>query len=137
MRRPGFNRIILAAAVTSLIVLVAVNVFGAFAAANTVPVTRLDQLTNAVLISQLVPTACAGLNITNIVYWSGSGTCSGSNGNNLVLGTPGNDTINARKGNDCIVAGGGNDYVEGKNGNDICIEGPGADTYISCTIVYP
>lgn len=54
---------------------------------------------------------------------SGSGTLTGTDGNDLILGSPGADIIDGNGGNDCIVGGGGDDSLNGNNGNDVCLGG--------------
>ncbi|HMK07725.1 MAG TPA: hypothetical protein VK449_01720, partial [Anaerolineales bacterium] len=48
----------------------------AYAAANTVPATRLGQQTNAITANTLKPSACASISLTSIV--TGSGTFNGT-----------------------------------------------------------
>jgi Ca2+-binding RTX toxin-like protein len=123
----------------------------AFAAANTVPPTRLADVqvrnyvgNDALKAQDFAPPECASIRSTlqRIVYIGGSpGTPS--NQSELILGTAGNDTINARGGNDCVLGGGGNDWLCGglirvildeifctegiSNNNDVIIGGPGYD----------
>lgn len=134
MKRLRFLRVALGLSVFVLASLVLVSVFAAAAAANTVPDSRLDQISLNMLANQLKPAACNSINLTTIIICTGSGTCRGTGANNLILGTPGDDTIKAGNGTDCIIAGAGDDSVTGNSGVDICIEGPGFDTYKSCTV---
>jgi Ca2+-binding RTX toxin-like protein len=109
----------------------------AFAAANTVPPTRLDDVqvrnyvgNDALKAQDFAPPECASIRSTlqRIVYIGGSpGTPS--NQSELILGTAGNDTINAGGGNDCVLGGGGNDTINGQGGNDVLIGGPGDDSF--------
>jgi Ca2+-binding RTX toxin-like protein len=109
----------------------------AFAAANTVPPTRLDDVqvrnyvgNDALKAQDFAPPECASIRSTlqRIVYIGGSpGTPS--NQSELILGTAGNDTINARGGNDCVLGGGGNDTLNGQAGDDVLIGGPGNDSF--------
>jgi hypothetical protein len=108
-----------------LILLVVLGVITASAAANIVPVTWLGATNLPITANDLKPAACAALNLTNLVV--GSGTFNGSNGNDLILGSPGADTINGRQGGDCILGGGGNDILRGHVGNDVLLGGPGND----------
>jgi Ca2+-binding RTX toxin-like protein len=105
----------------------------AFAAANTVPPTRLADVqvrnyagNDALKAQDFAPPECAPIrsSLTSIVYISSS-TPTGAAA--LILGTTGNDTINAGGGNDCVLGGGGNDTLRGQGGNDVLIGGPGAD----------
>jgi Ca2+-binding RTX toxin-like protein len=120
--------------VFALVVLVLASVLTADAAANTVPQTRLTDQSRAITVNDLKPPECAGINLNNIVVCTGTGICSGTGGNDLILGTAGSDTgLNGRivggNGNDCILGGAGNDDLRGQGGNnDVCIGGPGNDT---------
>jgi len=105
-----------------LFALIAVNVASAFAAANSVPATRLDDDAFPITANDLKPSECAALNLTNIVV-GGNGTA----GNDLILGTAGNDTLRGGNGDDCIVGGGGNDRLDGQRGNDILLGQDGND----------
>ncbi len=106
----------------------------AFAAANTVPPTRVDDEqaknyagNNALKAQDFAPPECDPIRsgLANIVYIVSSTPTSA---NELVLGRPIADNINASGGNDCVVGGGGNDTLRGWTGNDVVIGGPGADT---------
>jgi len=105
-----------------LIALIAVNFASAFAAANSVPASRLDDDSFPITANDLKPAECAALNLTNIVV-AGNGTA----GNDLILGTAGNDTLRGDNGDDCIVGGGGNDRLDGQRGNDILLGQDGND----------
>ncbi|NTW97877.1 MAG: hypothetical protein HGB28_04930 [Oscillochloris sp.] len=97
----------------------------ATAAANSIPETRLDSISQPVGIADLTPDACAGHALGTLV--TGSGTIVGTSGNDLILGGPGNDVINGQGGDDCLLGGGGDDTLAGGSGDDVCIGGPGAD----------
>ena len=105
-----------------LIALIAVNAASAFAAANSVPATRLDDDTLPITANDLKPSECAGINLTNIII-----NGSGSGGNDLILGTAGGNTINGHAGDDCIVGGGGDDQLTGLGGADVLLGGGGDD----------
>jgi len=145
------TRLLSRLAVFALVVLVLASVLTAAAAANFVPVTRADDLNlGARTPDQLKPLECT-MALTNIVRCTGTGICSGTDGNDLILGTAGDDTGTLRivggTGNDCILGGAGNDDLRGQGGNDIllggngndalnggagtdiCIGGPGTDTF--------
>jgi Ca2+-binding RTX toxin-like protein len=107
----------------------------AFAAANTVPPTRLADVqirnyagNDALKAQDFAPPECAPIrsSLTSIVY---IGITSPTNASELVLGTAGNDTINAGGGSDCVLGGGGNDTLRGQTGNDVLIGGPGNDSF--------
>lgn len=102
----------------------------AVAATNTVPPTRVDSQSVFFDIEHLKPPACAGISVTNLV--TGSGTLSGTEGNDLILGGPAADEINGLGGNDCILGGGGDDVINGGDGNDVCIGGPASDAFTEC-----
>jgi Ca2+-binding RTX toxin-like protein len=97
----------------------------AYAAANTVPATRLGQQSIAITANALKPSACASLNLANIV--TGSGTINGTNQNDLVLGSGGDDDMTGRGGTDCLMGGSGADTLTGSNGVDILLGGDGDD----------
>jgi Ca2+-binding RTX toxin-like protein len=103
----------------------------ALTAGNTVPATHAGSVTRGIAANDLKPAACAGITLTDLV--TGSGTFSGTNGNDLIVGGPGNDTINGKAGDDCILGGGGNDSINGGGGNDVCIGGPGIDSFAGCS----
>lgn len=109
-----------------LLIISAAGVFSAVAASNTVPFTRLDDDSFPITANGLKPSACGSLNLTNVVVISGNG--SGTNGNDLLLGSTGGDNIRGRDGNDCIVGGGGGDNLDGQKDNDILLGGIGNDS---------
>jgi hypothetical protein len=98
----------------------------ALAASNTVPASRLDNITQGIGVPDLAPPECAAIasGLSNLVI-IGSG--SPGNGSDLIIGTSGADTITAGRGSDCIVAGGGDDTVNGNQGSDVLLGGPGND----------
>ena len=96
-------------------------------AANTVPASNVGSSSAAITANTLKPAACNGITLTNLVIGS-----TGTNGNDLVLGSAGADTMNGGNGNDCILGGGGNDNITGGAGTDVCIGGPGTDTFTTC-----
>jgi Ca2+-binding RTX toxin-like protein len=114
------------------IVLLALSTMGAvsaLAAGNNVPVTRLMDQSRSVIASELAPPECNSIrNTLETVIVCTGGNCSGSNANELMLGTPGSDIIDGKNGDDCIVGGGRDDTLTGDNGNDILVGGSGNDT---------
>ena len=58
---------------------------------------------------------------------SGTGTITGTPGDDVICGSPGTDTINGGDGDDIILAGGGGDALVGGPGNDQLNGGPGVD----------
>jgi len=115
-----------------LAILVFISTMTAVAAANTVPITRLDVNTAAMNANAIKPAACSALNLTAIVICPAGGTCNGTGVNELILGTSGAETIKGRGGTDCIVGGNGNDSLIGNGASDVCIGGPGTDTFTTC-----
>lgn len=112
-----------------LAVLIVVSIGSAFAATIVVPSTRLTDQTNPITISELAPAECSNISssLTVLVVCSG-GSCSGSNANELIIGTDGYDAIDARNGTDCVVGGDGDDNLNGGNDNDVIIGAGGNDT---------
>ncbi|MGB2895558.1 MAG: hypothetical protein WBB65_05265 [Anaerolineales bacterium] len=109
-----------------LIALIAVNAASAFAAANSLPASRLDEDSFPITANDLKPSECSSLNLTNIVVISGNG--SGTNANDLILGSAGGDTLRGSDGDDCIVGGGGDDSLDGQKGNDVLLGQDGNDS---------
>jgi Ca2+-binding RTX toxin-like protein len=125
--------------VVALLVLIFASLTSAFAAANTVPSTRLTDQSRAIAANDLKPAECAALNLVSVIVCpAGGGNCNGDNQNNLILGSPNADTIRGRGGNDCILGGGGDDTLQGNaGGRDVCIGGPGNDIFQTCETTYP
>lgn len=113
-----------------LIALVLFSSVTALAATNTVPATRIDNLSLIIGLNDKKPSACEGSFLTSLV--TGTGTITGTSGNDLILGSSAADTIDGLGGDDCIVAGGGDDNITGGDGTDVCMGGPGSDTFITC-----
>src|SRR5215208_6975505 len=110
--------------------LILVSITSAFAAGLNVPPSNVGQESIHVTINNLTPPICAALYLTNLV--SGSGTLTGTAGNDLIIGSAGADTIDGLGGDDCILAGNGDDILTGSDGTDICIGGSGMDTFATC-----
>lgn len=113
-----------------LIALIVVTSMTAIAATNTVPPTRMEDQPISFNINHLKPSACSALWLTNLV--TGSGTLTGTDGNDLIIAGSGADTIDGLGGDDCILGGGGMDIITGGDGDDVCIGGPDSDTLIDC-----
>ena len=113
----------------SLVALIIISSATAFAAANTIPATNVSHQTVNVSINDLKPSTCNGLFLTNLI--TGSGTLTGTEGNDLILDSSGTDVIDGLGGDDCILGGGGDDLITAGDGTDICIGGPGDDTFIA------
>ncbi|MBC7877720.1 MAG: hypothetical protein H7Y59_11180 [Anaerolineales bacterium] len=113
-----------------MIALILFSSVTAIATTNTVPDTRVSLDTLPLNLNDLKPSSCAGLFLTNLI--TGSGTLTGTAGNDLILGSSSIDVIDGLGGDDCIVGGGGDDLLTGGDGNDICLGGPGTDTFTTC-----
>ncbi len=111
-------------ALIALLALILAGVISALAAANTVDESGAEDSSRAITANDLKPTECASLNLTSVVQ---IGVGAPTNGNDLILGTPGGDLINAQNGDDCIVGGNGNDIILGGNGSDVILGDAGAD----------
>lgn len=116
--------------IVGLVALLVLSSMTAIAATNTVPPTRVDNVAVSFNLNHIKPSACAGISATNLI--TGSGTITGTEGNDLIFGSAGADEIYGLGGNDCIVGGGGDDMLDGGNGNDVCIGGAGDDVFENC-----
>jgi Ca2+-binding RTX toxin-like protein len=114
-------------AAAGLLGIVIVSLTSVLTAANSVPVSRLDQVTSPIGADDLKPPSCDSLTLTNVV--TGSGAFSGTAASELIIGSSGTDTILAGGGNDCLLAGGGLDVLNGGAGTDVCLSGPGLDVF--------
>lgn len=112
------------------VLIVSVSALTAFTAGISISNTSLGVQSSFVSANQVKPSACAGLNLTSIV--TGSGTLTGTSGNDLILGSSGVDTIDGLGGDDCILGGGGDDLIDGNTGTDVCLGGPGTDAFSAC-----
>lgn len=101
------------------------SALSALAAANVVPSTSATEQSSVPTANDIKPAECAALNLTAIVV--GSGTFSGSNANELVLGSAGVDDIDGVGGDDCVLGGGSADTINGGADNDVLLGGAGAD----------
>jgi len=113
-----------------LLALILVSVGTAFAAGITVSSSNIGKQSVLVTANDVKPSACAALNLTNLI--SGSETLTGTEGNDLIVGSSGADMIDGLSGDDCILGGGGDDTITGNEGTDICLGGPGTDSFTSC-----
>lgn len=112
-------RVALKLAPLALLAAVSVAAVDGATAANSVPTSRLGLSSVARTIQQLAPPQCSGLTLTSLVI--GSGTFSGTAGNDLILGSVGADLISGGGGDDCVMGGGGIDTLLGGLGTDICL----------------
>jgi Ca2+-binding RTX toxin-like protein len=110
--------------------LIVVSIATAFAAGITVPSSNIGLESVPVTAEDLKPSACNGITLTQII--SGSGILTGTDGNDLIVGSSGADTIDGLGGNDCILGGGGDDSLNGNDGTDVCLGGPGNDNFTNC-----
>lgn len=113
-----------------LVALIIISSVTAFAAANIVQTTNVTHQTMNVNIDDLKPSTCTGWTLENLV--TGTGPITGTEYNDLILGSSGADSIDGLGGDDCIVGGGGDDQITGNSGTDICIGGLGSDTFTTC-----
>jgi Ca2+-binding RTX toxin-like protein len=112
------------------ITLILVSIVSAFAAGIIVPNTNVGAKSIPVYANDIKPSACASLNLTNII--SGSGILLGTAGNDLIIGSTGIDIIDGLGGDDCILGGDGDDTITGGVGNDVCLGGAGTDVFLTC-----
>jgi Ca2+-binding RTX toxin-like protein len=112
-----------------LIVLVIISVFTAFAAGIDIAPSNIGIESIPVSADDLKPSICT-MHLTNIVR--GAGTITGTNGNDLIMGSSESDIIDGGGGDDCIVGGDGDDSIDGNSGTDICIGGAGNDNFSNC-----
>ena len=117
-----------------LFLLIAMTTFSAFAAGITVPYVNIDAHHRNVTADDLKPAQCASITLTNLV--TGTGTITGTAGNDLILGSASADTIDGQGGDDCILGGGGDDSLTGGTDTDICLGGPDNDTFATCETEY-
>jgi Ca2+-binding RTX toxin-like protein len=103
-------------------------------ASNSMPATKLGQSGTSVTADGIKPSACSSITVTNIV--GGSGTFSGTGGNDLILGSSGLDAISGGNGDDCIIGGSGLDTINGGGGTDVCIGHAGV-TFLFCETHIP
>jgi RTX calcium-binding nonapeptide repeat (4 copies) len=108
-------------------VIVVVCTIPALTATNAVPGTRASQTASAITGNNLKPSACAAVNIQNVVVG-----IDGTGVRDLVLGTAAGTSVRGRATADCVLGGGGNDTINGDGGTDVCIGGPGTDTFANC-----
>jgi Ca2+-binding RTX toxin-like protein len=113
-----------------LVVLILISSVTALATANIVQTTNVGHQTVNVNINDLKPPNCAGWTLTNLV--TGAVSITGTESNDLILGSANADTIDGLGGDDCILGGGGDDQITGGDGIDVCIGGPGSDNFIAC-----
>lgn len=109
-----------------LVALILFSTLTAVSAANTIPSTRLDAAASSVSVNDLKPSTCAGLFLTNLI--TGTGTLTGTEGNDLLLASSSADVIDGLGGDDCIVGGGG---------SDTCNGGDGTDVFVACEVENP
>lgn len=108
-----------------ILVLILTSAFSTMAASNSIPKTGISQHVRAITANDLKPPECAGITVTNKV--SGTGSFSGTDANDLIIGSAAADLIVDINGNDCILGGGGDDTLEGGLGDDVILGGPGND----------
>jgi signal peptidase I len=126
--RFGAPTLLLVAAVTSVV---------AFTSGNTVPVSYAGASNKPVALSQVAPSQCSGLSLTNQIVMTTNST-AGTGSADLIVGrnVAATVTLNSGGGDDCVVGGGGagtTNKFDGGPGNDVCIGAPGAtNTFKNC-----
>ncbi len=120
--------------IMGLLLVVLMASISAAAAANTVPASRLDSMSQGITLDDFIPTECT-MTIENVIV-SNAGTINGTNQNDLILAGTGNNNIRGRGGDDCILGGGGNDTINGGVGYNVCFGGPGTDNFTNCDETY-
>ena len=123
-------RIVFQIMLFGFIALILVSVITAYAASIQITPSKMSVSSFPVSAENLKPPACSALYLTNIVR--GAGTITGTNGNDLILGSIEGDIIDGGGGNDCIVGGEGDDSIDGNSGTDVCIGGAGNDSFSNC-----
>jgi Ca2+-binding RTX toxin-like protein len=108
-----------------LLLLVVLSMGVAVSGANIVPVTGIEDYSQAIEPDDLKPPECSSIHIDRIV--DGTGRIRGTGNNDLILGGPEDNTMNGGNGDDCILGGAGNDTINGNKGNDVLLGGPGND----------
>jgi Ca2+-binding RTX toxin-like protein len=124
------RRFPLRALIFGLVALVIMTSLTAVAATNTIPSTRIAAQAVSFNINHLKPSACSGISVTTLI--TGTGTITGTAGNDLILASASADTIDGLGGDDCILGGGGDDTINGGSGSDVCIGGGGTDLFTDC-----
>jgi Ca2+-binding RTX toxin-like protein len=114
-------------AAAGLLAIAIMSLTSVLTAANSVPVSHADRVTNTIGANDLKPSTCDSITVTSLVV--GSGVFSGTAASELIIGSSGIDTILAGGGNDCVLAGGGSDVLNGGAGTDVCESGPGLDIF--------
>jgi Ca2+-binding RTX toxin-like protein len=120
--------------ILSMLGLILISVGAASTASITVPATNVDDSSRGITIDDIKPVECT-MNLTALLICPPD--CSGSNANELILGSPNAEWLRGKNGDDCILGGGGDDDIWGDNGNDVCIGGPGNDTFRGCEVEIP
>ncbi|MBL8061578.1 MAG: hypothetical protein JNK32_01045 [Anaerolineales bacterium] len=113
-----------------LFAVIVITSMTAIAAANTVPPSQVDDQPVSYNVNHLKPSACSGIVLSNLI--TGPGTLTGTEGNDLILGSTGADVIDGLGGNDCILGGGGADTITGGDSSDVCLGGADTDAFTTC-----
>ena len=114
----------------TFLVLVVANAVMVLTATNSVPITRADNEVSGVNANDLKPEECAALDLTNVE--GGSVAVTGTDANDLLLGSELLDAIDGRAGDDCLVGGPGDDTLDGGPGTDVCLGDAGVDVFLNC-----
>lgn len=115
-----------ALATLGMMALIFASVISATAASNTISPSGADEQRRTTTANDLKPPECSGVTVTNSIQATGNAT--GTNANELMLGSAAANTLDGSGGGDCILGGGGNDTLRGSGGGDVLLGGPGDDS---------
>lgn len=113
-------------AALGMLALIFTSVVSATAASNTIPKTNAGEHRRTATANDIKPSECSGIAVASKIQATGNAT--GTNANELMLGSAAANTLDGSGGNDCIVGGGGNDTLRGSGANDVLLGGPGDDS---------
>jgi hypothetical protein len=135
--------------VLGLLMLIFIASATALAAANTVPVTAMEDYRATVNFGSIVPD-CSGITFASkdqlLMGPFPGNIANGGNGDDCIIGTAANESLSGGQGNDVILGGAGNDHLYGGQGNDYLDGGPGidiceggqgngTDTFVNCETI--
>src|SRR3989344_597246 len=86
-------------------------------------------ITTSGVAALIVPVECQSMVFTNMIPGTnGSEILNGTPNSDLILAMGGSDVVNGGGGNDCIVGGTGSDRLLGGGGNDVILGGDDSDS---------
>lgn len=97
----------------------------AFTASNSVAPSKIGEDLIAQNVNDVKPSECDSITLSAIVQ--GTLLVTGTDANELMLGSIALDAIDGGAGDDCIMGGALDDTLVGGLGNDVCIGGGGTD----------